>query len=117
VISGNRPFKSISDDATRRVGIDGRLSDLDSSMPAHLMPLISDRWGAHFQWNGVGTFPADQREKLHEIVRRAHAAGRRVRFWATPETPAMWSELVEAGVDHVNTDQLDQLRDFLLTRH
>ena len=114
VISGDRPMDDIAADTSRHVGIDGRLSDLDSEKPANLMPLISDRWPSHFQWRGTGEFPAEEREELHSMVARAHAAGRRVRFWATPESPPLWRELVAAGVDHINTDQLDELRSFLL---
>jgi hypothetical protein len=113
VISGDRPVEDIMANTTRYVGIDGRLSDLESSAPAHLMPLISDRWTSHFTWRGVGEFPAAERNKLQSIVRRAHASGRRVRFWATPESPRLWKELLAAEVDHINTDRLDSLREFL----
>lgn len=52
-------------------------------------------------------------------MEQAHAAGYRVRFWATPDldTPAreaLWRELVAAGVDHINTDDLAGLQEFLL---
>ncbi|MEM9658224.1 MAG: phosphatidylinositol-specific phospholipase C/glycerophosphodiester phosphodiesterase family protein [Planctomycetota bacterium] len=114
VISGNRPTDLMAGQSTRFAGVDGRLTDLDSDASATLMPLISDRWTSHFDWQGVGPIPTDQREKLQSIVAKAHAAGRRVRFWATPETPELWRELSTAGVDHINTDQLDALRSFLL---
>ncbi len=114
VISGDRPKEAIAADTTRRVSIDGRLEDLESDLPSHLMPLISDRWTAHFQWLGDGEIPAAERERLRSIVARAHADGRRVRFWATPENRDLWQELVAAGVDHINTDQLDELKSFLL---
>ena len=39
VISGNRPMATISTDQDRLCGIDGRLSDLQTKMPADLMPL------------------------------------------------------------------------------
>jgi hypothetical protein len=116
VISGDRPWEDIAADQTRYVGIDGRLADLESQTPAHLVPLISDRWTSHFGWRGIGDFPSEERDKLRSIVERAHAAGRRVRFWATPENPPLWRELAAAEVDHINTDQLDNLRDFLLER-
>ena len=62
--------------------------------------------------------PADQRARLREIVATAHADGRRVRFWATPDTPgpardAIWTALRRAGVDHINTDDLAGLEAFL----
>ena len=80
------------------------------------MPMISDRWSSHFKWRGVGEISPEEREKLRSIVKRAHASGRRVRFWATPEEPALWNELLSAGVDHINTDQLSALRQFLSER-
>lgn len=116
VISGDRPRARIVADTKRLVGIDGRLSDLDSDSPADLLPLISDRWTSHFKWRGEGEFSDDERTKLREIVRQAHEAGRRVRFWATPEDERVWEELSAAGVDHINTDRLSELRDFLLEK-
>ncbi|MEM9826307.1 MAG: phosphatidylinositol-specific phospholipase C/glycerophosphodiester phosphodiesterase family protein [Planctomycetota bacterium] len=114
VISGDRPKKEILADPQRRVGIDGRLSDLEDTMPADAMPMISDRWSSHFKYRGTGAMPDDERKKLEQIVRKAHAAGRRVRFWATPENETLWRTLCEAGVDHINTDQLVRLRKFLV---
>lgn len=60
--------------------------------------------------------PEAEREKLRRVVRTAHDAGRRVRFWETPESEALWRELVAAGVDLINTDDLPGLRAFLLSR-
>ncbi len=116
VISGDRPQADIAKQKLRYVGIDGRLSDLDSKQPAHLMPLISDRWGKHFRWRGKGEIPAGEKQKLDRIVRKAHGSGRRVRFWATPEDPAVWQVLHDAGVDLMNTDDLPGLQAFLLER-
>lgn len=118
VVSGNRPFDLMAQQKVRFAGYDGRLSDLDSGVPASLMPLVSDNWTTHFGWNGDGPIPADQREKLRTIVESAHADGYRVRFWATPDTAgpartAVWTELRDAGVDHLNTDDLAGLQDFL----
>jgi Glycerophosphoryl diester phosphodiesterase family len=113
VISGNRPRATIAAQAMRYCGIDGRLADLDSDAPGHLLPMISDNWTLHFSWRGAGPFPAEQRQKLRDIVARAHAKGRTVRFWATPELPELWKELIDAQVDLVNTDRLEELRAFL----
>ena len=113
IISGNRATEIIAAENPRFAGIDGRLSDLKSNMPPHLLPLISDRWSSHFKWRGEGDFPEVQRAKLKHIVKQAHAQGRRVRFWATPEKVACWRELREAKVDLINTDDLAGLRKFL----
>ncbi|WP_433005819.1 glycerophosphodiester phosphodiesterase family protein [Kribbella sp. CA-294648] len=118
VISGNRPLDVLKAQKVRYAGYDGRLADLNSKLPASVMPLVSDNWTKNFTWTGVGPFPATERAKLHQIVTTAHHAGYRVRFWATPDTPgagreALWSELTAAGVDHVNTDDLHGLEEFL----
>jgi hypothetical protein len=114
VISGNRPIKFITEQTTRYAGIDGRLTDLDSDVPEHLMPMISDNWMLRFKWRGQGAMPADERARLRSIVEKAHERGRIVRFWATPEEPALWRELRDAKVDLINTDKLAELKAFLL---
>ncbi len=113
VVSGNRDFETIAKSNPRFVGVDGRLSDLDSDRPAHLMPMISDNWRSHFKWRGEGEFSADERAKLADIVKKAHGAKRTVRLWATPESESLWAELLKADVDHINTDQLARLSKFL----
>jgi hypothetical protein len=60
--------------------------------------------------------PSDQREKLRNLVERVHAKGRRLRLWGAPDTSQMWAELLAAGVDRINTDDLRGLRDFLVAR-
>lgn len=119
IISGNRPYEIMAAQKVRYAGYDGRLSDLNSQAPTDLMPLISDNWTNHFTWRGVGEMPVAERRKLREIVRTAHEKGRRVRFWSTPDNPsrareALWRELVSAGVDMLNTDDLEGLQQFLL---
>lgn len=116
IVSGNRPTAFMAAQPRRWAAVDGRLSDLDGSTPVSLMPLISDRWPSHFQWNGQGDFPPEEKKKLLGIVRRTHAAGRRLRFWATPDNSAAWNVLAEANVDLINTDDLDGLRKFLHAR-
>jgi hypothetical protein len=114
VISGNRAPEMLAAQKVRYAGIDGRLTDLGSEVPAHQMPWISDRWTAHFRWYGDGPMPADERAKLRELVQKVHQHGRLVRFWATPELPAVWRELRSAGVDLINTDKLAELQRFFL---
>jgi hypothetical protein len=114
VISGNRPRLLMKSQQIRFAGVDGRVGDLDSREPAHFLPMISDRWSRVFKWRGKGTIPPAEAARLREIVSKAHAAGRVVRFWATPEDPAVWKVLLESGVDLVNTDDLSGLRKFLL---
>jgi len=121
VISGNRPLATMQA-AEKRFGFyDGRSADLLSGAPAELMPLVSDNWTKLFTWQGVGPMPEAERAKLRAYVETAHSEGHRVRFWATPDQPgaareALWTELHNAGVDHINTDDLAALDAFLTAR-
>ncbi|MGX5358125.1 hypothetical protein [Kocuria sp. KH4] len=67
---------------------------------------------------GTDGQPHRRRVVLHAHVEQAHAAGYRVRFWAThdiagPARENLWRELQAAGVDHINTDDLPGLQDHL----
>jgi glycerophosphoryl diester phosphodiesterase len=95
------------------VGIDGRPEQLETNPPAELFPWISANWTLLFRWKGDGPFPAAEQQRLAELVQRAHAQRRKVRFWATPEKEAVWKELTAAGVDYINTDKLAELEAFL----
>jgi hypothetical protein len=118
VISGDRAARTPMEAQTvRRAFYDGRLTDLGAS-EASFASLISDNWTLNFTWLGVGAFPAAERQKLRGIVDAAHARGQKVRFWATPDLAgpardALWTELLAAGVDYLNTDDLAGLESFL----
>ncbi|WP_298326332.1 phosphatidylinositol-specific phospholipase C/glycerophosphodiester phosphodiesterase family protein [Haloactinopolyspora sp.] len=118
VISGERPLETMLAQPVRYAGYDGRFSDLDRRLPAGFMPMVSENWNKHFTWQGVGPMPEAERAKLSAMVEQAHAAGTRVRFYATPDLPAparqvLWRELLAAGVDYLNTDDITGLQQFL----
>lgn len=116
VISGNRPRELILAETNRLAAYDGRLDDLDSNASPHFIPLISDNWMRHFQWRARaedGPMPASEREKLIWLVKRAHGQGRRLRLWAAPDNARAWGELHAAGVDLINTDNLEGLANYL----
>lgn len=113
VISGNRAMKEILQARPRISGIDGRLSDLKSDLSPGEMPWISDNWTSHFRWRGENEFSETERKKLRRYVKQAHQQGRLIRFWGTPDSPAFWDELLDAGVDLINADDLRGLQTHL----
>ncbi|MGW3157426.1 phosphatidylinositol-specific phospholipase C/glycerophosphodiester phosphodiesterase family protein [Streptomyces sp. NPDC001089] len=121
VISGDRAARAPMEAQTvRRAFYDGRLTDLGGAAGASFVPLVSDNWTLNFGWLGDGPFPAAERARLREIITEAHARHQKVRFWATPDAPgpardALWGELLAAGVDYFNTDDLAGLETFLDT--
>ncbi|MFE2208204.1 phosphatidylinositol-specific phospholipase C/glycerophosphodiester phosphodiesterase family protein [Streptomyces rubiginosohelvolus] len=122
VISGDRAARApMEAQRTRLAFYDGRLDDLGTPAPASFAPLVSANWTQNFSWLGAGPFPLAERDRLRTLVTTAHREGRRIRFWATPdvagpEREAVWSELLAAGVDYLNTDDLAGLEKFLRAR-
>lgn len=113
ILSGNRAREMFDGESVRYAALDGNLADLDTASPPNLVPWISSSWGATFQWHGEGPQPEAERERLAEIVAKAHQQGRRVRFWGAPDRPDFWRVLLAAGVDLINTDHLSGLEKFL----
>lgn len=124
VVSGNRPRALMAAQRHRLAFYDGRIldpTDLGPGDDSALTPLVSDNWTNVFSWAGDGPMPADEQARLDEIVAESHEAGQRVRFWATPDEQgapreSVWQALCDAGVDHINTDDLVGLADFLRSR-
>ncbi len=118
VISGKCPREILAGQPVRYAGCDGSFAELGEELPAHLVPLISEKLAWRFNWRGIGPMPEEERTKLRKLVDQAHAEGRRVRFWGVPAKPtrvrqAIWRELHAAGVDYLDADRLRSLNSFL----
>jgi hypothetical protein len=116
IISGNRPFEKIMGAALRMASIDGRPEDLGKGYSSEMMPLISERFSKIVKWNGKGEIKARELDKIKQLTAKAHAEGKLVRLWASPEEELVWETLLDAGVDLINTDLITQLQNFLTER-
>ncbi len=106
ILSGNRPRSALLAENDRLAAYDGRLEDLGHDLPLSFMPLVSESY--------AGKFPAKtDRAALLEAIRKTHAEGRAIRFWATNDDPVTWQMLRDAGVDWLNADDLHGLAEFL----
>jgi hypothetical protein len=115
IISGNRPDQNLlRQEPVRYAALDGRPEDLEANPPADLVPLVSEDWKRLFQWRGTGEFPEQERQRLQDLVEKAHRQGRKVRFWGTPDRIEMWRVLAGANVDLLNADDLAGLESFFL---
>ena len=118
VITGNRPRELMKGQSLRYAAYDGRVTDLGAGEPPAFIPLVSDNWASVFGdkkvWDGTAEMPPAVRDKLKSVVAGAHREGRTVRFWNTPKDgPGTWGPLLEAGVDWINTDDLEGLARFV----
>lgn len=107
--SGSRPLATLPQENTRLAFLDGQLADLGQNIPTSLMPVVSDHFAAFFQWNGEGKMPEDELTTLREMVKRAHAEEKKLRFWGGPDTQAYQQMQLEEGIDIIGTDDLPAL--------
>ncbi len=119
IISGNRPLKMMLAENVRYAGYDGRLEDLNSKLPLNVMPLISENAWKIIPSTKFGIIREAEFNKLKQIVDTAHQTGRKIRLWATPDSPSLyrtqvWNRLLRIGVDYINTDDLSGLKNFLV---
>ena len=97
--------------------IDGRPEDLGKAIPASRMPRISTRFGSIARTERHGNISAESLEKISALALQVHQEGKSLRLWAIPDNPEAWEQLLNAGVDVLNTDKLQALNHFLSERH
>jgi hypothetical protein len=115
-ISGNRPVSTILDEGYRGLALDGRPGDLGKGFTVEQMPVISDHYSNWSSWKGNSEPAPDELSRIRDLATRVHAEGKKLRLWAIPDHEPGWSALLDAGVDLLNTDRLEELSKFLRSR-
>ncbi len=115
VLTGHKPVELLRKETDRIAFVDEDLMQVQKdTINQNFYETASCRYSRMLDWIGEGPIPLKQHEHLCEFVRAAHHLGKKVRLWASPENKAVWNELLNCGVDLINTDQLDNLKNFLL---
>ncbi len=85
-------------------------------------PPAEFRWGYYavnyytvMTWLGDGVIPPAQRQQLKNLIDGAHAKGRKLRVYFSPDSPEYWRVARELGLDFLNADDLVGLRAVLDT--
>lgn len=113
VVSGNRPKEMISNDEEHLASIDGRPEDIGKGYSELLMPVISDNY-AKITGTQATHIPTDaDLKKIKELAGKVHREKKKLRLWAIPDDEASWRLLLDAGVDIINSDKLEELNAFL----
>jgi len=115
LISGNRPSpEEIAAQERRYAALDGRiLENLDEPWTHAVVGWLSQSWSSIFDSTEV-PFSNATCEHIQDIARTAHARGQLIRFWAIPQEPDFWSELIRCDCDIINGDDYDLLTSYLL---
>ncbi len=116
IISGDRPFEKIFEENSGYLFLDGRPSDLNEEYGSEIMPFISEDFRKLCDLDSSGILTSGQLEELRSLVELAHMGGYEVRFWATPEKKRLWKQLMDIGVDLINTDNLASLSSYMNDR-
>lgn len=113
VISGNRPPEEKYTTYPPYIWFDGRVGTTYSPAALSRIALLSE---SIQKFTGLQQiYPADKKTDaaIRAAVESAHAMGKPIRFWATPDTPEAWQQLIQWQVDYINTDHILALRDYL----
>lgn len=117
VLTGRKPSGLLA--ARNRLAFideDLRKTVNDTSV-SDVFPIASCRYTRLLDWDGTGSMPQAQKKRLCAFVQFAHRQGKKVRLWASPEKETVWRALLDCGVDLINTNKLEKLKMFLLSRN
>lgn len=67
--------------------------------------LVSTNFRNYSSWNGKGSIIPTELARVREVIDRAHAMGKPVRFWNAPEGTTVYYTFYDLGVDYLNTDR------------
>ncbi|GGF49975.1 hypothetical protein GCM10011339_43180 [Echinicola rosea] len=105
VISGNRPRLEDYDDYAPYILFDYQSLDFPSNLPWHRIALVSLPFQRFSVWNGKGRLVQAEKQKLEELIEKAHAVDRSIRFWGAPDSKTAWKAFADMGIDFINTDR------------
>jgi alkaline phosphatase len=104
VITGNVPAPGDFDKYPAFVFFDGSLRDYTPEQMERVA-LISLNLANYTRWDGKGSMATEDRRKVADAIGKAHALGKPIRFWGTPDGATAWNAFHDMDVDYINTDQ------------
>jgi alkaline phosphatase len=108
-ISGNRPAIDRYASWPAYIYFDGRPGNTYKPEALAKVSLISDSYANYLI---KGTQKPDT-ARMRKAVQAAHSMGKPFRFWAHPDNPEGWMNMIKIGADFLNTDHIDLLADFM----
>lgn len=113
VVTGGRPqpadFKNYPD----YLYFDGDLDKNYSADQLKRVGLFSADLPGLVKWNGKGIPRDEETEKIKTAVEKAHSRQKPIRFYGAPDFPNAWVNLMDIGVDYINTDHIPDLKKFM----
>jgi hypothetical protein len=114
VLTGHKPVDLLKAERNRLAFVDEDLLQVKKdTLDQRFYQTASCKYSQILNWRGEGPIPAIEQQRLCTYVSEAHRYGKKVRLWASPENSVVWRKLLDCGVDLINTDQLEKLKNFL----
>lgn len=104
VISGNMPEPKAFSQYPSFVYFDGRPATTYDAAQSARLALISDSFARYSKWNGRGDMAADDIAKIEQVRDAAHAQGKRLRLWGSPDNANAWATFIRLNIDVINSD-------------
>ncbi len=109
IISGDRGPIELWKDYPPFIQFDGRPYEIYDQNTLDKIAMISDNY---FNYIETRTNRGDSL-KIKQVVSKAHAVRKPMRFWGSPDNEAIWKFLVQCGAEILNTDKPKACRNFL----
>lgn len=115
VITGGRPQPADFKNYPNYLYFDGDLDQNYSADQLKRVGMFSADLPGLVKWNGKGIPRDEETTKIKTAVDKAHAKQKPVRFYGAPDFPNAWVNLMDLGVDYINTDHIPDLKKFMNT--
>ncbi|SHM39804.1 alkaline phosphatase [Chryseobacterium polytrichastri] len=115
VITGGRPEPSDFKNYPSYLYFDGDLDKNYTSDELKRIGLFSADLPQLVKWNGKGIPRDEETDKIKKAVEKAHAQQKSIRFYGAPDFTNAWVNLMDLGVDYINTDHIPDLKKFMNT--
>ncbi|MGG7440960.1 alkaline phosphatase [Chryseobacterium arthrosphaerae] len=113
VITGGRPQPADFKNYPSYLYFDGDLDQNYSTDQLKRIGMFSADLPGLVKWNGKGIPRDEETEKIKQAVEKAHTQQKPIRFYGAPDFPNAWVNLMDLGVDYINTDHIPDLKKFM----
>ena len=116
VISGNAPKPAEFDQYPAFIWFDGRINTEYTKEQLQRIALLSGDFG-NFVVKRRWPLQQEDLAKLETAIKSAHDLEKPIRFWASPDFKDAWEQFIQLKVDFINTDKINELSDFMVSRN
>lgn len=115
IITGGRPKPSDFKNYPNYLYFDGYINQKYTADELKRVGLFSADLQDFIKWNGKGIPRDEETLAIKKTVDNAHAQKKAIRFYGAPDFTNAWINLIDLGVDYINTDHIPDLKKFLTT--